>query len=201
MISAHELWYDYKFGVRTGFILPVSQLDIENEARLHANDYFPSSYLFVQEALAAVPASLRGRVFVDFGCGMGRVLLFASTLPFSRVIGVEISPSLAAIANQNLEHYYKTSGKSSPSWDVVALDARRFEIPSDATVFYLFNPFDAVVLGEVADRIIASLQRSLRDCFVVYAKPVHEVILTDRGFVHLPPSTADFSLLSYAGHR
>ena len=42
-------------------------------------------------------------VFLDLGSGKGRVVLEAARRPFRRVIGVEISPELNAIAARNLE--------------------------------------------------------------------------------------------------
>jgi predicted RNA methylase len=37
-------------------------------------------------------------VFLDYGAGLGRVLILAAMLPFKRVIAVELSPILAAKA-------------------------------------------------------------------------------------------------------
>ena len=41
-------------------------------------------------------------VFVDYGAGKGRTVVLASTYQFKRVIGVELAPELAAIAEENL---------------------------------------------------------------------------------------------------
>jgi methylase of polypeptide subunit release factors len=53
--------------------------------------------------------ALQGRVirpndvFVEFGCGKGRVLTQAARRPFSRVVGIDISPELSRVAEANLE--------------------------------------------------------------------------------------------------
>jgi SAM-dependent methyltransferase len=195
-IALYEAWYEWKFRTDTAAIIPVARLDLDDEARDHAQDYFPSSYLFLHEALARGRIDCAGGVFIDYGCGMGRALLFASTLPFRKILGVELSPHLCVMARRNLERYYARIGKSSPEWSVLTADARRFEPPPEASVFYFFNPFDAVVLGEVADRIVASLLRWPRHCVVVYAKPIHEHVFAVRGFARLPESSVDISLLS-----
>lgn len=194
-IAAYELWYERKFGANTSSVVPSAQLDFHEEARRHAQDYFPSSYLFMHEALSNGGIDWHARSFVDYGCGMGRALLFASTLPF-KIIGVELSPTLAAAARRNLEKYYARARKSSPEWSVEVADARQFDIPPEASVFYFFNPFDAAVLGEVADRIVASFRRVPRRCLVIYVKPLHEAVFIDRGFARLAPSSRDFSLFS-----
>lgn len=196
-IALYELWYDRKFRANTASIVPVENLDFDEEARRHAQAYFPSSYLFMCEALSHKAFDWQGRIFVDYGCGMGRALLFASTLPLRKIIGVELSPSLAAMARRNLQRYYATTRKSAPEWSVVNADARQFDIPADASIFYFFNPFDADVLGEVADRIVTSVRQSPRRCLVVYIKPVHESVFIQRGFARLAAGSADFSLFSF----
>ena len=58
--------------------------------------------------LLALRRGLRGRelrpddVFLDLGCGKGRVLVDAVQLPFARVVGVELVPELVEQARANL---------------------------------------------------------------------------------------------------
>jgi SAM-dependent methyltransferase len=196
-ISFNEIWYERKFGVATGFVIPVGRLDFNEADRLHAGPYFPSSYLFLHEALAAGPLDCRNQVFVDLGCGMGRALLFASTLPFARVIGVELSPSLCEIASKNLQRYYALHNKSRPQWTIVNVDAALFRIPEDATIFYMFNPFDAVVVGKVLDNILSSVRAAPRRVYLVYANPIHERLVRDRGLKKIAPPSADYVIYSY----
>ena len=54
-ISFYEVWFERKFGVATGYVIPLERLDYDEEARSHAEPYFPSSYLFLHEALGAGP--------------------------------------------------------------------------------------------------------------------------------------------------
>ena len=42
-------------------------------------------------------------VFIDFGCGNGRVVYQLARYSFARVIGVEISEKLEAISRENIE--------------------------------------------------------------------------------------------------
>jgi SAM-dependent methyltransferase len=191
-ISLLEFWCEWRFSADTARIIPVDQLDMGDDARRHAVEYFPSSYLIMHEALGHGLVDAREKVFVDYGCGMGRALLFASTLPFKRIVGVEASRELCRAAATNLSRYYAKVGKRTPEWNIVSVDARQFEIPDDASVFYFFNPFDASVLGEVADRIVASVRRAPRPCTAVYAKPVHESVFSERGFTRLPRASDDF---------
>jgi predicted RNA methylase len=195
-IALYELWFERKLGVSTGIVIPVDRLDYSDEAKAHAEPYFPSSYLFLAETLSAGPLDCRDQVLVDFGCGMGRVLLFASTLPFKRIVGVELSNSLCEVARRNLNQFYVRKKKSAPEWSVVNADVRAFVIPHDATVFYMANPFDAIVVKAVLDNIEASLQQVSRQCYLIYANPQHETLLRRPGFRKLSSATTDYAIYS-----
>src|SRR5438552_5880759 len=79
-------------------------------------------------------------VFVDFGCGDGRVLLEAAHLyRFRRVVGVEIVPDLAEAARRRLEHNRHLL--NSQRWEVVCGDVLDYEPPDDLTVAYFYDPF------------------------------------------------------------
>jgi SAM-dependent methyltransferase len=197
-IAGYELYYDAKFGVKTGVVIAKDELDGEPEALRHASDSFPSSYLILKEAFSQVPAALRDAVLVDFGCGLGRALLFASQLPLRRVIGVELSPMLCAMARQNIDGFYRRNNKTIPEWSVVNADARAFNIPDDATVFYFFNPFDAVVLDATVERLLASVARAPRHCTIIYANPVHSAVMAARALLQVQKQARDYVIYRLA---
>ena len=49
-------------------------------------------------------------VLVDYGSGKGRVLVVAAELGIQRIVGIEFSPGLVAIAKCNLERYRARTG-------------------------------------------------------------------------------------------
>jgi hypothetical protein len=200
-ISAYEFWYSRKFGGYTGRVIPVHRLGYSDDAAQHAQPYFPSSFMFMHEIFSNPNVVCNGATLVDYGSGMGRVMLFAATLPFQRIIGVEISSMLCEIATKNIREYYRRSQKHLPSWSVVNMDVRQFEVPEDATIFYLYNPFDATVLTEVLDRILQSVSSHPRRCIVIYANPVHEEVFMRRGLCRLFGHEDDFAVyeLKYCG--
>ena len=191
-IACYELYYDAKFGIKTGVVIATDELDGEPEALRHASDSFPSSYLILKEAFSEAQATLRDAVLVDFGCGLGRALLFASQLPLRRIIGVELSPTLCAMARQNIDGLYRRNSKTAPEWSVVNADARAFNIPDDATVFYFFNPFDAVVLDATIERILASVARAPRACTIIYAKTVHSAVMAAHAPLRVQKQACDY---------
>ena len=98
------------------------------------------------------------------GCGMGRPLVVAARYPFRRVIGVELSPQLAATAKRNLG---RLGWRSCPA-DVFQADACTFEIPDDVSVMFFYNPFRGEPLRTVLRNIARSLLRKPRVIRIVY---------------------------------
>jgi SAM-dependent methyltransferase len=133
------------------------------------NAYWPSPWRLLTRMLP--PAEVGpSDVFIDFGCGKGRVLLEAAEhYPFRKVIGVESEPHLAEAARALLSE--NSAWFAHRQWDVVTADVVDYEIPDDLTVAYLFDPFT----GPVFDAVIAGLERSVdrnpRRVRIVYLVP------------------------------
>lgn len=197
-ISLFEVYYEYRLGADTAYVIPRQQLDGDKDALIHATDYFPSSYLVLHEAFSSVSSECRDAVLIDYGCGMGRALMFASTLPFKRIIGVELSDLLCSAAKDNLERLYRKTRKLTPSWSVVNIDAREFAVPDDASLIYLFNPFDAEILAKVISNIVESVRKTRRRCTIIYANPQHESEFLSRSFSKRPATSKDFSVFTLA---
>jgi hypothetical protein len=56
-------------------------------------------------------------------------------------------------------------------------DAAAYEFQHDETVVFLYNPFDAVILGRVMESLARSLGTHPRPVTVVYHNPQHEEVL------------------------
>jgi SAM-dependent methyltransferase len=83
--------------------------------------------------------------FIDLGAGMGRAMLLASQMPFREVIGVELHPELATVAQRNIDIWQQT-GRAKCPMRIVCQDVTDFKFPSNPCVAYLFNPFREAVL-------------------------------------------------------
>jgi SAM-dependent methyltransferase len=189
-----EFYCEWQFGAGTGGIIGANDLDGDTETLAHASASFPSSFLVLHEVVRCGLPSCEGRVLVDLGCGRGRALMFFATLPLQKVIGVEFSQSLCRTATDNMRRFYCKNARTMPEWEIVNCDARHFDVPDDATIFYLFNPFDAVVLREVMRNIVRSIRRQPRECTIVYANPVHAGELFNWGMVRTSSTTQDFAI-------
>ncbi|ANP52062.1 SAM-dependent methyltransferase [Streptomyces griseochromogenes] len=135
--------------------------------------YSPTPVLTVRNALSKCDVKHEEVTFVDVGCGKGRVLLLAGELPFRRIVGVEASEALCAIARSNVEKASEASG-GHDRIDVVHADATKFDVPADAGLFYFYEPFSVEVSATVLDRIEDSIRQHPRRvvlCFTGRGQP------------------------------
>jgi SAM-dependent methyltransferase len=121
-----------------------------------------------------------GDVFVDLGCGKGRPLVqVARRYPVDRVVGVERDAGLAEVARENLRRTQKHH--RARGFEVHVGDARTFEIPDDATIVYVANPFGGDVFEEALQRVLDSYDRRPRPMRFAYVGPREEARLTSTG--------------------
>ncbi len=169
------LRYDAECGVATEALIFLGDLDPEavGPSVRHATHYEPSPVGEVGRLLALIPFDARRATFVDVGAGMGRALLEAAAcLPFRSAVGIEISPALAAVACENLERYVGPPLRCR-DLRIVRADAASARLPRGDLVAYLYNPFDAAVLGPLVDR----LARRDAATALVYHTPVERATI------------------------
>jgi predicted RNA methylase len=118
-------------------------------------------------------------VFVDFGSGKGRIVWQAAHLPFARVIGVEISDQLNAVARTNIEKH--RDRLTCDNVELITADAAEFEVPDDMTFAYFFAPFRGEVFRRVIRHIIESIDRSPRQVTLIYANPELDEAVRETG--------------------
>jgi precorrin-6B methylase 2 len=87
-------------------------------------------------------------VFVDVGCGRGRVLCCAARHVCQKVIGIEYSDEFCVTAHANAR---QMRGKQTPIVVQKGI-AEEFDY-SDATVLYFFCPFGPATLDVVLNKI------------------------------------------------
>lgn len=98
-----------------------------------------------------------GDVFIDLGCGAGKVVLTVAALTGARARGIEIQPEL-------VERARRAAARLDIDAEFVVADARDAEL-GDGTVFYLYLPFTGPVLDRVLERLYAiALQRPIVVC-------------------------------------
>lgn len=161
--------------LNTGGEVQLSALGLDAPDRVRC---YPSDWLSIRRALNRLHVT-RDDVLVDFGAGRGRVVVAAARLPFRRVIGVELSPELAAVAQENLRR--DSARRRCRSAEIVVGDAESFDVPDDTTVAHFFNPFTGTTFHGVIERLLESFDRKPRALRLVYNYPVEHDFLRDTG--------------------
>jgi hypothetical protein len=117
--------------------------------------------------------------FIDLGAGMGRGLLIASRMPFREVIGVELHPELAAIAQKNIRTW-ELAGRARCPLRIVQQDVTEFQFPVNPCVAYLFNPFREPVLRALLKHIEEQFAGRPGQVDLLYANDEFDEILAKR---------------------
>jgi SAM-dependent methyltransferase len=131
--------------------------------------YAPSPWGLLRRALP--PSGVTSDdVFVDFGCGMGRVVLEAAEhYAFARVVGVELVPRFAEAAETLMrrnEHRLRAT-----RWEIVNADVADYTVPDDVTVAYFHDPFTGPLFDSVVAQLRRSVERQPRRVRIVYLTP------------------------------
>lgn len=175
--------FDAEYGVVTETLLFLGDLDPERVGPnlAHATHYEPTPVADFARLLARLPLSVEGATFVDLGAGMGRAVLLAALRPFKQIVGVEISPALAAIARQNLAAAPRRSFRCRDV-RIVCADAAAYRFPRGDLVVYLYNPFDRVVLAPIVARLAGRRPPNLA---IVYHTPTEREAIEAHGAFEL----------------
>jgi len=131
--------------------------------------------------------------FIDFGSGKGRTLLMASDYPFRKIVGVELLPSLHAIAQENILKYKSDSQKCFVIESVCG-DATEFAFPDEPLLLYLFNPLPESGMRHVLGNLGRSLAEHPRPVFLVYHNPLLEHTILEGGRFNKLSGTLQYSL-------
>lgn len=161
-----DRWWEARFGVRTEGLIPLESVGIENR---EFGRYSPTSYTELRALMKRIPIRPGQDVFLDYGSGLGRVLIVAATHPFKRVVGVEVAKSFNAAAAANFERC-RTKLRCT-EWELLTSDASLLIPPADATIFFFYNPFGPVVLRKVLDNIHLTLVERPRPVTLVFRHP------------------------------
>jgi hypothetical protein len=150
-----------------------------------SHPFAASRYRTVRAALSFVPPALRSTVFIDIGCGDGRVLREALAAGFPRADGRELDPELARRAQLAV----------GDAGTVTTGDALATPLPDDAGVVFLNNPFDSSVLRRFSGLVAETLERRSRPLLLLYLnpRPIEPLLAGGLVLVHVTPLFSIFA--------
>lgn len=170
--------FDTIHGVETSGLIPAGELVTGHSSDQHVTAYYgvaPSILRRLVELwLESKPAHPIERYsFVDIGAGKGRAMLVASELPFRQVIGIELNPAMADIAQRNVDHWIASHADdpTSPAHAPVRLleqDALEFDFPRTPCLAFLFHPFEAPLMKKLLRRMESQFAKRPAELDVLY---------------------------------
>lgn len=109
-----------------------------------------------------------GDLLVEVGCGKGRVINYWLSLRLkNRIVGIEIDPDISNRTRRRLERGF-------PNVAIVTGDAAD-ELPRDASLIYLANPFDRSTMEKFKGRV----EERCPSATLLYYNPVHISVFQD----------------------
>ncbi|MBC8473985.1 MAG: methyltransferase domain-containing protein [Candidatus Omnitrophica bacterium] len=178
VLVVKDHYYDKKLGIETSesyFSFPDQASSLYKDMHIHR----PTSYDRVRRIIDYLKPGPED-VFIDFGCGKGRVVFLAAIQRLKKVIGVELDKKLVDIAKENL----KNVRLNNTPVEIVTADAAVFDV-TDGTILFLYDPFGPNTVKKVLDNIKNSLATNPRKIRIVYSDPVFQYLLDTEGWLVL----------------
>ena len=155
--------FDLAHGVETGGLIPAGELVTGHPSDEHVTAYYGVAPSILRSLVSLwletnPPHAINRYVFVDVGAGKGRAILVASELPFRQVIGVELNPTMADIAQRNVDNWIESHASdptAAPHAPVglVEQDILDFDFPKSPCIAFLFHPFEAPLMKKLLRRL------------------------------------------------
>lgn len=175
--------FDHVHRVDTGGLLYPDQLNSGHQNDMHSAGYYATAPSLFRGAVALWQATLDSTrhttgdyTLIDIGCGKGRVLMLASEYPFRRIVGVELHPELAAVAQANLRRWLRREHRCR---DVVAIhaDALAAPISEGPVLLYLFNSFEQQMVISLLERLTEISRQRSAPIDLIYIHPEFDALV------------------------
>lgn len=134
-----------------------------------AKDTQSTDYRLLKPLFEKVTLSENDKL-VDVGCGQGRVLSYLITEKGfkGKLVGIELASDIAAFTQARFRNY--------PQVEIINKNVIG-NIPADGTVFYLFNPFNGMVLKDFLDSFENTVKHP---ALLIYGIPIHHTEFNGR---------------------
>jgi len=173
--AEHEIneQFDRSYGTDTAAEVPLVETGVTAEDALRGKGiYRPIWESDFHNALAALEVGVEGFTFVDIGSGKGKILMMAADYPFAKILGVEYSPGLHAIAQRNLQIYRSPAQRCS---DLVSIhaDALDYRLPDGPLVCLVFNALDSTTMRRFVRHVQDDLAERAAPAYLLYVNVRH----------------------------
>lgn len=146
-----------------------------SEQSITYNQYEATPYSILHALFDAYKLE-RTDVFVDFGCGKGRLLFYVHNHFQASVTGIEMNEQLYNKTVQNKKRYLKRIKSNNESIKVKHFLAEDYKIGKQDNKFYFFNPFSVEVFSKVVDNILRSIESRQRETDIILYYPRQDYV-------------------------
>lgn len=188
-----DISFDRKYGIETSKVESEYMNEVESEYASACEFYEPTRWRHFKKIMEAVPIDHRDFIFIDAGCGKGRVLMFASFFNFKRIIGVEFSEQLVTIARRNMVKFAEKTGMKS-AFDIQCTDIALFDLPDGNLVIYLYNPFHGELMKLFIEKIRQFVERGDFQVYIAYRNPVCAEMFEEKPFLETLAHNQEYSI-------
>jgi len=145
--------YEKKLGINT-----TGDSRVVNDKTMFRDSipYVPTPYDVIGKMLSHLHFS-KDDVFVDLGCGKGRIVFSVAAKKLKKVIGIEARKDMYNIAMENL----KNSKLKNTPLQIVNADVAIYDM-KEGTVFFMYSPFGEKTQKAVIKNIKESLVKKPR---------------------------------------
>ncbi len=162
-----DLKFDKQYGIATAGTIELQQLNIPSENKGNGHRYRGVSPKAFGYVLSKLELDFTDYSFIDFGSGKGRALLLASSFPFKAIIGIEFSPKLHEIAENNIAIFAKQTMQCTKI-SSLCMDALDYPIPEGDLLLFFYNPFNSVLTEKIVANIVNASANATRRVVVVF---------------------------------
>lgn len=156
--AENEEYIDFTLGIKTG----IDEVDNQSWKHKRWYGYQPCEYRILWNIFKKYPFS-KNDVLVDYGAGLGRVIITAVIAGCNKAIGVEVDKESIEILKENVSHL-----KMNREISIVEQQAENWRIEEGVTRFFFFNPFHMITFLSVLESIITYAKFWQRECIIFF---------------------------------
>jgi cyclopropane fatty-acyl-phospholipid synthase-like methyltransferase len=169
-----------KYGSNTFIPIELKNLTISSGDIKKASRYEAVSFYLLEQLLTAFRKISGETSIIDLGCGKGRMMMVAPHFGFADITGIDFAKEVCEQAITNMK--IKESQFPEIKWKVINQNAEDYNIRSNDSIFFMFNPFNSQTLKNFLKKLDVSCNQSPRTVYFIYASPQHQQALLDNGF-------------------
>ncbi|MCU9614625.1 SAM-dependent methyltransferase [Caldibacillus lycopersici] len=142
---------------------------------LHYHRYEATPYSGLEQLRKRYEFKRSDRV-VDFGCGKARTIFYLHHFCHTSGIGIEMDEKLYKAAMNNKASYVKKNSQAQHELELTCCLAEDYQIQTEDSIFYFFNPFSVQVFMKVINNILLSVENYKRKVDIILYYPSTDYI-------------------------